>query len=65
MFENKGSFDVPFIQTFTSPHPGQAGQASPSQGQIATNNGPGGQAGKAVGSDIELAVSGTIIGTIG
>ena len=44
---------------------GQAGQASPSPGQIATNNGPGGKAGKAVGSDIELAVSGTIIGTIG
>ena len=41
---------------------GFAGQAGQSYGAV---NGVGGQAGKAVGSDIELAVSGTIIGTIG
>ena len=42
---------------------GQAGQAT--SPYTANNNGAGGQAGKAVGGDIELAVSGTIIGTIG
>jgi len=44
---------------------GENGQAGQANGAGQRPNGAGGKAGKAVGSDIELAVSGTIIGTIG